>query len=55
MAGQPFEQLKTALMHMLHQTMANRNVFTSIIPYDSSAEIWKVPRDGHNYIGHDYV
>jgi len=33
-------------MHMLHQTMANRGVFTCIIPYSSSAECIKVPRDG---------
>jgi hypothetical protein len=33
-------------MYMLHQTMANRGVFTSIIPYSSSAECVKVPRDG---------
>lgn len=46
MGGQPFEQVKTALLHMLHQTLANRSVFTCIIPYDSRAEVIKVPRDG---------
>eukprot|EP00931_Biecheleriopsis_adriatica_P089331 TRINITY_DN63485_c0_g1_i1.p1 TRINITY_DN63485_c0_g1~~TRINITY_DN63485_c0_g1_i1.p1 ORF type:complete len:1582 (-),score=251.39 TRINITY_DN63485_c0_g1_i1:49-4455(-) len=46
MGGQPFEQVKTALLHMLSQTLANRSVFTCIIPYDSQAEIIKVPRDG---------
>lgn len=46
MGGQPFEQVKTALLHMLDQTLSNRNVFTCIIPYDSRAEIMKVPRDG---------
>lgn len=46
MGGQPFDQVKTALMHMLHQTLQHRNVFTSIIPYDSSASLLKVPRDG---------
>eukprot|EP00750_Incisomonas_marina_P032883 INCI9399.2.p1 GENE.INCI9399.2~~INCI9399.2.p1 ORF type:complete len:1872 (+),score=294.44 INCI9399.2:196-5616(+) len=46
MAGQPFRQVKTALMHMLHQTLAHRSVFTCIIPYDSSSEVIKVPRDG---------
>ena len=46
MGGQPFEQVKTALMHMLNQTLTNRSVFTCIIPYDSQAEIMKVPRDG---------
>jgi len=46
MGGQPFAQVKTALLHMLHQTLANRSVFTCIIPYDSRAEVIKVPRDG---------
>eukprot|EP00927_Polykrikos_kofoidii_P001680 TRINITY_DN10643_c0_g2_i1.p1 TRINITY_DN10643_c0_g2~~TRINITY_DN10643_c0_g2_i1.p1 ORF type:complete len:1646 (-),score=259.23 TRINITY_DN10643_c0_g2_i1:238-5175(-) len=46
MSGAPFNQVKSALMHMLHQTMEHRNVFTCIIPYNSSAEIMKVPRDG---------
>jgi len=46
MGGEPFDQVKTALMHMLHQTLHHRNVFTSIIPYDSSASLVKVPRDG---------
>jgi len=46
MSGQPFEQVKTALLHMLDQTLTNRSVFTCIIPYDSHAEVMKVPRDG---------
>ena len=46
MAGQPFAQVKAALIHMLEQTMANRNVFTCIVPYSSTADRIRVPRDG---------
>eukprot|EP00005_Dracoamoeba_jomungandri_P009992 CAMPEP_0174262924 /NCGR_PEP_ID=MMETSP0439-20130205/16189_1 /TAXON_ID=0 /ORGANISM="Stereomyxa ramosa, Strain Chinc5" /LENGTH=1530 /DNA_ID=CAMNT_0015347969 /DNA_START=34 /DNA_END=4626 /DNA_ORIENTATION=- len=46
MSGKPFEQVKTALLHMLYATLSNRNVFTTIIPYSSNAEKILVPRDG---------
>lgn len=46
MAGKPFAQVQESLKHMLSSTYTYRGVFTSIIPYDSSAEIIRVPRDG---------
>lgn len=46
MSGQPFEQVKQALLHMHHLTFTNRRVFTCIITYDSKAEKTMVPRDG---------
>ena len=46
MAGNAFRQVQDSLMHMLECTLANRSVFTAIVPYSSSAEVLKVPRDG---------